>query len=206
MKLYYSPGACSLAPHIALQEAGVEFTLECVDLRTHRTAGGAELEAVHGKNYVPILELESGQRLTEGPVILQYLADLNPEAGLIPTTGMARYQVQEWLVFVATELHKPFIPLLASDRTSADWQQWARKRLASRFDWISTELWARSWAAGDRYTIADAYLFAVLRWSDSVAIELSEWPVLRDYLNRIAARPAVRAALAAEGLSHAAAA
>jgi glutathione S-transferase len=206
MKLYYSPGACSLAPHIALQETGLEFTLECVDLRTHRIAGGAELETIHGKNYVPILELESGERLTEGPVILQYLADLNPEAGLIPAIGMARYKVQEWLVFVATELHKPFIPLLASDRTSTDWQHWARQRLAYRFDWISTELWARSWAAGDHYTIADTYLFAVLRWSDSVAIELSEWPVLRDYLNRVAARPAVRAALAAEGLGHAAAA
>jgi glutathione S-transferase len=206
MKLYYSPGACSLAPHIVLHETGAEFTLECVDLRAHRTACGEELATIHGKNYVPILELETGHRLTEGPVILQYLADRMPDAGLIPATGLDRYRVQEWLAFVAAELHKPFIPLLTSERCSTQWQGWARQRLADRFDWISAELWARSWAAGDCYTIADAYLFVVLRWSEAVDLDLSGWPVLQNYMNRVAARPAVRAAMTAEGLIQAAAA
>ncbi|HEY6641435.1 glutathione transferase GstA [Povalibacter sp.] len=206
MKLYYSPGACSLAPHIVLRDVGLEFTLECVDLRTHRTSTGEDFEAIHGKNYVPVLELDDGRRLTEGPVILQYLADLHPLAGLIPHAGLARYRVLEWLAFVAAELHKPFIPLLAGDRASSDLKEWSVQRLTRRFDWISAELWSRSWAADDRYTIADAYLFAVLRWSDSVAIDLAPWPVLHDYLDRVAARPAVRAALQAEGVSYAVAA
>ncbi len=206
MKLYYSPGACSLAPHIVLRETALEFTLECVDLRAYRTASGHELAAIHGKNYVPILELDTGQRLTEGPVILQYLADQVPAAGLMPIAGLERYRVQEWLAFVATELHKPFIPLLIRDRSSPDWQAWSRQRLAERFDWISAELWSRCWAAGDHYTIADAYLFAVLRWSETGGIDLSVWPVLENYLDRVVARPAVRAALSAEGLVQAEAA
>ncbi|MBB6093165.1 glutathione S-transferase [Povalibacter uvarum] len=207
MKLYYSPGACSLAPHIALIEAGLEFDREQVDLRAHRTASGSELGQVHGKNYVPILELDNGECLTEGPVILQYIADLQPDAGLIFRPGtMARYRVQEWLCFVASELHKPFIPLLTRDRSSSDWQQWATATLGRRFEWISGQLWERPWVAGDHYTVADTYLFVVTRWSAAVGIDLSPWPILRDYQARIANRPGVVEAMKAEGLVQAAAA
>ena len=207
MKLYYSPGACSLAPHIALIEAGLEFEREEVDLRTHRTMAGVELERIHGKRYVPILELDNGECLTEGPAILQYIADLEPDTGLVPRPGtMARYRAYEWLAFIASELHKPFVLLLTRERWSAESQHWANRQLGRRFEWINAELWERPWVAGDRYSVADTYLFTVARWSECVGLDLSPWPVLQEYLAKIAARPGVRSAMQAEGLVQPAAA
>ncbi len=207
MKLYYSPGACSLAPHIALIEAGLEFEREEVDLRTHLTAAGTRLEHIHGKRYVPVLELDNGECLTEGPAILQYIADLEPDAGLIPRPGtMARYRAHEWLSFVASELHKPFVLLLTRERWSADSQHWANGQLARRFEWVNSKLWEQPWAAGDRYSVADTYLFCVARWSEHVGMDLSPWPVLQGYLAKVAARPGVRKAMQVEGLLQAAAA
>ena len=207
MKLYFSPGACSLSPHIVLNEAGYTFTKEKVNLRAHRTESGSELAAVHGKNYVPVLELDDGQRLTEGPAIVQYLADQRPQAGLIPKAGtLERYRVQEWLNFITSELHKTFHPLFHRDTTSADWQKSAEDKLAQWFDWLSPQLSAQPYLTGDTFTVADAYLFTVLNWTRFVKVDLSPWPVLNAYLARVAARPAVQAALKAEGLSFEAAA
>jgi glutathione S-transferase len=207
MKLYFSPGACSLSPHIVLQEAGYTFDLEKVDLKTHRTHAGVALAHVSGKNYVPILELENGERLTEGPVIVQYLADGRPEADLIPKAGsFERYRVQEWLNFITSELHKTFTPLFHRDTTSKDWQEAAEHKLAARFEWLSAQLAGRSYLVGDRFTVADAYLFTVLNWCNFVSIDLKRWPTLDTYVARIVARPAVQRAMKAEGLAAKAAA
>jgi glutathione S-transferase len=201
MKLYFSPGACSLSPHIVLQEAGYAFELEKVDLKTHRTAAGAALAEVSGKNYVPILELDNGERLTEGPVLVQYLADQKPQAELIPPAGsFERYRVQEWLNFITSELHKAFTPQFHRDTASKDWQEAAERKLAERFDWLSEQLRDRAHVLGARFTVADAYLFTVLNWSNFVGIDLKRWPVLHSYVERIAARPAVQRAMKAEGL------
>jgi glutathione S-transferase len=201
MKLYFSPGACSLSPHIVLNEAGYEFTTERVDLKNHVTAGGAELASINAKNYVPILELDDGARLTEGPVIVQYLADHRPEAGLIARNGTSeRYRTQEWLNFITSELHKSFRPLFRRDVTSREWQSEAESSLAKRFDWMNSELAGRSHLMGD-FGVADAYLFTVLNWTGHVGIDLGRWPVLRAYADRIASRPKVQQTLRAEGLS-----
>ncbi|HKE95300.1 MAG TPA: glutathione transferase GstA [Povalibacter sp.] len=201
MKLYYSPGACSLSPHIVLREAGLEFSVERVDLKAHRTQSGADFAEIHGKNYVPVLELDDGQRLTEGAVIVQYLADLSPETGLVPARdSLQRYRLQEWLNFIASELHKTFNPLFRRDELSDDWRQWLIDKLGRHFDWISTQLWESSWLLGGRFGVADAYLFTILNWTSYVGIDLSRWPVLEAYVKRVAARPAVRAAMLAEGL------
>ena len=202
MKLYFSPGACSLSPHIVLHEAGYTFAAEKVDLKTHRTARGESLAEVHGKNYVPILELDDGQRLTEGPAIVQYLADHKPDAALIPRHGtFERYRVQEWLNFVTSELHKAFQPLFDRTTSSKDWQESAEARLAKRFDWLSQQLAEKRWLMGDDFTVADPYLFTVLNWTKFVGIDLGRWPVLSAYVSRVAARPAVQRALQAEGLT-----
>lgn len=207
MKLYLSPGTCSLAPHIVLHEAGLSFTTEKVDLRTHRLAGGESLLAVNTKNYVPILELESGARLTEVSAILQYIADQKPETGLISgASTMERYRTQEWLSFISSELHKAFYPLYFRLTTSKDWQGWAERKLAERFDWVSVQLTGSSYLMGRRFGVADAYLFTVLNWTNFVGIELARWPILNAYHGRVAARPRVQDALKAEGLSVTAAA
>jgi glutathione S-transferase len=201
MKLYFSPGACSLSPHIVLHEAGHTFTTEKVDLKSHRTASGEELARVHGKDYVPVLELDNGERLTEGPAIVQYLADLKPQAGLIPKAGtMERYRVQEWLNFTTSELHKAFVPLFHRDTAAPSWQDYVEQSLAERFDWLSEQLAGKSYLLGEQFTVADAYLFTVINWTHFVGFDLSRWPVLVAYLDRVAARPKVRAAMLAEGL------
>lgn len=200
MKLYYSPGACSLSPHIVLLEADIDFSKESVDLQTHLTAGGVPLAQVHGKNYVPVLELDDGQRLTEGAAMVQYIADLRPAAGLLPPPGtLQRYRVQEWLNFIASELHKTFIPLFRRDAISADWRQTCADRLVRHLDWVEEHVRGEPWLV-ERFGVADAYLFTILNWSSHAGIELAQWPALQQYAARVRARPAVRRALEAEGL------
>jgi glutathione S-transferase len=200
MKLYYAPGACSLSPHIALLEAGVKASLIKVDTKTHKTADGGDYYAVNPKGYVPLLELDDGQRLSEGPAIVQYIADLKPESRLAPAAGtMERYRLQEWLNFISTELHKQFGPMFQAT-TPADYKPILKEKIGKRFDGISTSLEGKDYLMGDTFTVADGYLFTILRWTKHVGIELARWPVLDAYQARVASRPKVREALLAEGL------
>ncbi len=200
MKLYFSPGACSLASHIALLEAGLPFSTERVDLGKKLTASGADFRAINPKGYIPALELGSGNVLTEGPAILQYIADQAPAAQLAPAAGtIERYRVMEWLNFIGTELHKNFSPLF-NPSASEDMKTAGRTSLAQRFGYVARMLEGRDYLAGDQFSVADAYLFTVASWSGFVGFDLSDWPVLQAYLARVAARPAVQQALRDEGL------
>ncbi|OIQ80078.1 glutathione S-transferase GST-6.0 [mine drainage metagenome] len=200
MKLYHKPGACSLSPHIVLREAGLAFELERVDLASKKTGSGGDYFGVNPKGYVPALALDDGQLLTEGPAIVQYLADLVPEKRLAPPAGtMERVRLQEWLNFIATELHKGFSPLY-NPRAPEEWKGVARELLAKRIALVAERLTGRDYLMGDAFTVADAYLFTVLNWAAFAKVDLSPWPVLGAYQARVAARPAVRAALLAEGL------
>jgi glutathione S-transferase len=199
MKLYFSPGACSLSPHIVLLEAGLDFTSERVDLREKKTAGGEDYRAINPKGYVPALALDDGGLLTEGPAIVQYLADLAPAAGLLPPVGdVARYKVVAWLGYISSELHKNFSPLFNPAATE-DMKAHAHKMLALRLEYVASQLGDREYLE-PRFSVADAYLFTVLGWADRVGVSLAEWPVLGEYRARVAARPAVQQALRAEGL------
>ena len=200
MKLYYKAGACSLSPHIVLREAGLDFELERVDLASKKTGSGGDYFGVNPKGYVPALALDDGQLLTEGPAIVQYLADLVPEKRLAPPAGtMERVRLQDWLNFIATELHKGFSPLY-NPRAPEEWKSVARELLAKRIALVAERLTGRDYLMGDAFTVADAYLFTVLNWAAFAKVDLSPWPVLGAYQARVAARPAVRAALLAEGL------
>jgi glutathione S-transferase len=198
MKLYFASGACSLSPHIALREAGLSFDLERVDLRAKVTASGEDFRAVNPKGYVPALKMDDGQILTEGAVIVQWVGDQKPESGLIPPAGtMARYRAQEWLHFIATELHKGFGPL-HSKSASAETKAATVEKLTNRFSFIAQALADRPFLMGSTFGVADGYAFYTLRsWQRNVKPELPS-PVLQAYFERIAARPAVQAALAAE--------
>ena len=201
MKLYYSPGACSLSPHIALREAGLAFDLIKVDTKTHKFDGGGDFYSINPKGYVPVLELDGGERLTEGPAIVQYIADRKPESGLAPRAGtMERARLQEWLNFLTSEIHKGFSPLF-SPETPEDYKPVARKRLAGRFDWLSKELQGREYLLGERFSVADGYLFVLLGWTSFVGMKLEDWPVLKAWRDNIAKRPSVKEALKAEGLT-----
>ena len=199
MKLFYSPGACSLSPHILLREAGLSFTPVRVDLKTHKTEDAADFYAISAKGYVPALQLDDGSMLTEGVAIDLWIADQAPAAGLAPRDGMDRYRMIELLTFIATELHKNmgglFVPGLP-DATRAMITQ----RLTARLGLIEQQLTGRTWLTGEQFTVADAYLFTVAGWAKWVKFDLSPWPQLGAYLARVAARPAVQAALKAEGL------
>jgi len=200
MKLYYSPGACSLAPHIVLQELALPYTALKVDTKARAFEGGGDYSKVNSKGYVPALELDDGQVLTEAAVILQYLADRKPESGFAPAAGtMERYRFQEWLNFIATEIHKGFNALWKADSTE-DEKERTRARLGIRFDWLATQMQGREFVAGPHFSVADAYLFTVLNWTQWTGIDLAKWPVLKDYVARIAARPKAREALKVEGL------
>lgn len=200
MKLYYCPGACSLSPHIVLSELGLPHELEKVDLGTHTTAGGTDFYAINPKGYVPALELDDGQLLTEGPAIVQYLADCKPEAELLPPAGtLERARVQEWLTFIGTELHKSFSPLF-DPQAAAAWKAAAEANIRRRFGFVEQSLGGRDYLTGARFCVADAYLFTVVSWSFSVGIDLTPWPALAAFHKRVAARPAVRAAMQSEGL------
>jgi glutathione S-transferase len=197
MKLYYSPGACSFAPHIALHEAGLSFEPVKVDLRTHKLADGTDYYTINPKGYVPLLELDDGTRLSEVAVIVQYIADRKPGT-LAPAFGsLERYRLMEWLNFVATELHKQFSPLFYPDVPDAT-KQAQRARLAKRFDYVNPILAKQPFLMGQSFTIADAYLHAIVNWSHPLKIDLSPWPALQEYQQRIAARPAVQAAYLTE--------
>ena len=188
MKLYYSPGACSFAPHIALYEAGLPFEGVKVDLRTHKLADGSDYYATNPKGYVPLLELDDGTRLSEVAVILQYIADRKPGT-LAPTFGsMERYRLMEWLNFVSSELHKQFSPLWYPDTPDAT-KQAQRTRLARRFDYLNPILAKQPYLMGESFTVADAYLHAILNWSGPLKVDLSPWPALVEYQKRVAARP-----------------
>ena len=199
MKLYYAPGACSLSPHITLLEAGLPATLVKVDTKTHRFGDGADFYAVNAKGYVPVLELDDGRRLTEGPAIVQYLADRNPDSGLAPAAGtFDRYRLQEWLNFITSELHKQFSPFFSST-TSAEYKDLLRDKIAGRLGWLADQL-DSDYLLGRQFTVADAYLYTILRWSKYAGIDLARWPRLAAYQARVEARPHVREALLAEGL------
>jgi glutathione S-transferase len=198
MKLYYAVGACSLSPHIALSEAGIDATLVKVDTKTHKLADGSDFYAINPKGYVPVLELDNGERLTEGPAIVQYVADRNPAAGLAPPAAtMDRYRLQEWLNFISTELHKQFGPLF-QQTTPAEYKDALKEKIGKRFDWLALELRGRDYLMGRQFTVADGYLFTILTWTDPVGIALARWPALADYRARVAARPKVRDAMIAE--------
>jgi glutathione S-transferase len=198
MKLYYTPGACSLNPHIMLREAGLKFDLEKVDLATHKTAKGADFYGINPKGYVPALELDNGQFLTENPAIVQYIADQKPEAKLAPANGtLERYRLQEWLGFIGTEIHKGFGPLWNPNLSEAE-KKATHDKLGKRFEYVAKNLEGKQYLLGDQFTAVDAYMFVTLQWSQYHKVDLSRWPVLKAYHERIAARPAVKAALAAE--------
>ena len=201
MKLYYVPGACSLAPHIALREAGLAFELDKMDPATRRTADGEDYLKVNPKASVPALRLDNDEVLTEVAVILQYIADQKPGAGLAPAVGtLERYRLHEWLNFVATEMHKQFSPFF-NPKLPPAWRENQLNVLAKRFDILAGRLKSQPYLMGNRFTVADAYLFVVLNWTNLFKLDMSQWPALTDYLGRIAARPAVQTALKAEGLT-----
>ena len=200
MKLYYSPGACSLASHIVLREAGVSVDLEKVALATRTTESGADFAAINPKGYVPALVLEDGSLLTEGVAIMQYVAEANPQAGLAPKDALSRARVQEALNYLGTEVHKSFSPLF-KPWTTEEGKAQAREMVLKRLGLIETQLAdGRNWLLGDAPTVADFYLFVITNWAGHVAVSLDGFPNLNALRARIAARPAVQAALKAEGL------
>jgi glutathione S-transferase len=200
MKLYYSPGACSLSPHIALLEAGVPFTAVKTSTKTHKLDDGTDFYSINAKGYVPVLELDSGDRLTEGPAIVQYIADRNPGSALAPAAGtLERYRLQEWLNFITSELHKQYGPMF-DPATPAEYKAMLIAKIGKRYDWLAEQLQGKDYLMGKQFTVADAYLFTVMRWSHFVGIDLAKWPLLAAYVARVTARPKVQQALLAEGL------
>jgi len=200
MNLYYSPGACSLSPHIVAREAGIAVELKKVDLKAKTLADGSSYLALNGKGYVPALGLADGTVLTEGPVIVQYLADLKPATGLAPAAGsVERRRLQEWLNFISAELHKA-MGTFFNPRAPEDWKSAVTERLGLRLDYVAKELAGKPYLLGERFSVADAYLFTILNWAPMVKFDLGRWPALLDYQKRIAARPKVQEALRAEGL------
>ncbi|KAA0581757.1 glutathione transferase GstA [Azospirillum sp. Sh1] len=201
MKLYYKPGACSLSPHIVLREAGLPFDLIKVDLVTKTLADGSDFRAVNPKGQVPTLALDEGGILTEGAVIVQYIADKVPDSGLIPAAGtMERYRVQELLNFIGSELHKGVVPLfpMLKDVVSETYKGFAAKVLGAKLSVLNQQLEGKAYLTGEVFTVADAYAYTVLSWLPRIAFDLSPWPNLVAFAERVAARPAVQAAHAAE--------
>lgn len=200
MKLYYAPGTCALASHIALEETGQPFEIDRINVPTKTTASGEDFMQINPKGYVPAVKLDDGNILTEGAVILQYIADQNPNTGLAPMPGtMERYRLQEWLNFIGSEVHKTYSPMF-NKAVAEDYKVIARTLLAKRLSYVEAELADKLFLMGDTFTIADAYLFTVLRWSERVNFDLKPFPNIQSYLARIAVRPSVQAAMKAEGL------
>jgi len=204
MKLYYSPGACSLSPHIALAEAGLSANLVKVDLRAKKTESGDDYLAVNPKGQVPMLSLDGGVALTEGPAIVQYIADQAPNAKLAPANGtIERYKLQEWLNLITSELHKSFSPLFnptMPDEAKAIY----RDRIGKTFAYIGGQLAGKDYLMGSQFTVADGYLFTILRWAIAMKFDLAQYPNLKAYFDRVGARPKVKEAMLAEGLIKAA--
>ena len=201
MKLYYAPGACSLSPHIVLREAGLKFDLERVDLAAKKLKeSGADYLQINPKGQVPVLQLDGGDKLTEGPAIVQYIADQKPESGLAPPNGtMPRYHVQEWLNFVTSDLHKVFAPLFRAT-TPEEFVKITKETLANKFAYLDQHLAKNQYLMGDKFTVADAYLVTLLNWLRPAGFDIAQWPRLKAYRGRLRERPSVRAALDAEGL------
>ena len=197
MKLYYAPGACSLSPHIVAREAGIPIQLQKVNTKDKSMEGGGDFWQVNPRGYVPVLELDNGERLTEGPAIVQYLADQKPDSGLAPKPGsLERYRLQEWLNYIATELHKGYAGMA---RKPPEERQALLESISQKFGYVAGRLASGPFLVGERFTVADAYLFTVLTWSPARGVDLAQWPALKAYYDRIAARPAVKEALRAEG-------
>ncbi len=200
MKLYYLPGACSLASHISLRETGLPFEIEKVDGATKVTTSGEDFMKVNPKGYVPTIRLDDGSVMCENGAVLQYIADQNPASRLAPQAGtMERYRLQEWLTFIGTELHKTYSPLFRKD-ASPEVKSRGFDLLTRRLGYAETHLANKPYLMGDHFTVADAYMFAVVRWSSRVGFDLAPFPRLNEYLARISARPTVQAAMKAEGL------
>lgn len=200
MKLYYSPGACSLAAHIALYETGLPFEIDRLIKTTKMTVGGEDFMQINPKGYVPTIRLDDGNVLTECAVVLQYIADQKPGSGLAPQYGtMERYHLQEWLTFIGTELHKSFGPMFSKD-ASEEVKSYARNMLGKRLVHVEARLANKPCLMGDHFSVADAYLFVVMSWSKHVGFDLASFPRIKEFMARVAARPAVQAAMKAEGL------
>jgi glutathione S-transferase len=200
MKLYFSPGACSLSPHIVLREAGLAFDLEQVDVRAKKTMSGGDFFQVNPKGQVPTLVLDDGDILTEGPAIVQYIADKAPASKLAPPAGTKeRYHLQEWLNFITSELHKNFSPLFRPT-TPDDYKPIARENLAGRFGYVDKRLANRAFLMGDTFTVADAYLFVMTNWAKGLQFDIAPWPAVSAFRERVLARPKVQDAMKAEGL------
>ena len=200
MKLYFSPGVCSLSPHICLREAGIPVDLVKVDIKTHTLDDGSDYLKINPNGYVPLLELDSGERLTEGPAIVQYIADQKPASQLAPAAGtVERARLQSLLNFLSTEIHKGYSPLF-NPASNAEFKTWQKQRLTERYTWLAEQLGGQQYLTGDRFTVADAYLFTTLGWMGFVGLDVATWPVLKAYRDRVAARPRVIEAMQAEGL------
>lgn len=200
MKLFYSPASCAMSPHIVLSEAGIDYSLDRVDLTAKTTESGRPLAEINPQAAVPVLLLDDGETLTEGAAIVQYVADLRPDRGLLPPPGtLARARVQQWLNYIATELHKAHVPLFKATypQSSKDLAIEAVKR---SYDHVSAALADHPYLTGEAFTVADAYLFTIVNWHRFIGLDLSAWPTLVAYQARIADRPAVRRAMAEEGL------
>jgi glutathione S-transferase len=201
MKLYYSPGACSLSPHIVMREAGLAFEPVMAPTKTHKLQDGTDYYTINPLGYVPMLELDDGTRLREGPAIVQYIADQVPNKNLAPAAGtLPRYRLQEWLTFIGTEIHKSFSPLFNASMPE-DGKQIYRDRLANRFEFVNKELEGKDYLMGEHFSVADAYLYTVTRWTKPMAIDISAYPNLVAHQERVGARPAVQEALKVEKLS-----
>lgn len=200
MKLYYSPGACSLSPHIALHEAGIAFEPVLASTKSHKLQDGTDYYSINPLGYVPLLELDDGTTLREGPAIVQYIADLAPLKNLAPANGtMSRYRLQEWLTFIGTEVHKGFSPLF-NPAMPEEAKTIARDKLAARFTWLNEQLADKQFLMGEHFTVADGYLFTVSNWAKPMGVDLAPYPNLLAWHARVGARPAVQAAMKAEGL------
>ena len=200
MKLYYSPGVCSLSPHICLREAGIPVDLVKVDIKAHTLEDGSDYLKINPNGYVPLLELDNGERMTEGPAIVQYIADQKPAARLAPAAGtVERAKLQSWLNFLSTEIHKGYSPLF-NPVANDEFKVWQKQRLTDRYTWITEQLGNKQYLMGEQFTVADAYLFTTIGWMGFVGLDLAQWPTLKPYRERIAARPRVREAMQAEGL------
>jgi len=200
MKLYYSPGACSLSPHIALHEAGLAYTPVLASTKSHKLQDGTDFYTINPLGYVPVLELDDGTRLREGPAIVQYIADQVPQKMLAPQNGsLQRYRLQEWLSFIGTELHKGFSPLF-NPATPEDYKPQVREKLLQRLAWVDSQLADRQYLMGEQFTVADGYLFTVTNWAQYVKLDIAGLANLAAYRERVGARPAVQAAMKAEGL------
>ena len=200
MTLYYSPAACSLSPHIVATETGIPIELEKVDLASHKTESGQDFTSINPKGYVPTLRLDDGSILAEGPAIVQYLADQKPASGLVPAAGtIDRYRVQEWLTFIGTELHKSFGTLF-NKAAGDEAKQLAKDNIAKRLGYLNDQLTNRQFLLGDNFTVADAYAFTIVNWTNFVGIDLKPYPNVVAYMARVGARPKVQETLKAEGL------